>query len=105
MAFLAVLVNHVRQRPFVHVAEGVGGRGTGRRVHPHVERIVLPKTETTTWSVELHRGDSQVREHAVYPCHAALVEHGVETSIVCVHDLDAIPKGAERVPRRRDRGG
>src|SRR5262245_35962368 len=55
MTLFAELVNHVRERPLVHVAEGGGGRGTSRRVHPHVERIVLPKTEAAAWRIELHR--------------------------------------------------
>ena len=64
VALLAELVNHVRQRPLVRFGDQIRGRGTGRRIHAHIERIVPPKTEPPSRRVELHRRDAEIREHA-----------------------------------------
>ncbi len=100
MALLAEFVNQIRQRPLVNLAESLGGRGPGRRIHPHVERIVLAEAEPPPRFVQLHRRPPEVHQQPVDRRHAALVEHRLKPPVVRVHDLDAAAEFAQRVPRR-----
>ena len=53
--FLTEPVDHVRQRPLVRVAYGLGRGRSLRRVHPHVERFVAAEAEASSRRIELHR--------------------------------------------------
>ena len=63
--FFTIVADNLRQ--FAHRRAGYKFRGglAARRVHPHVERTVVPKREAARCVVDLRRGDSEIEQNSV----------------------------------------
>ena len=81
----------------------VGRRFVGGAIHAHVERLVAHEAEAPAGRIELHRGDTEIRERAVDPGDVPALEHVVDGAIVGVHQLDAVAPGRQRFARARQR--
>ncbi len=85
--------------------EDVGGRGTGRRVHAHVQRGVPRVGETPVVLVELQGGDAEVEEHRVDGLEAEVVEGVGEAVGDRVHQAHAVAELVEAVTGELERLG
>ena len=81
----------------------VGGRRSGSRVHPHIERLVALKAEAAALGIELQRRHAEVGERAVNGGDTARVEHLRKRPVVGVRELDPIAPRRERVACARQR--
>ncbi len=104
-ALLAVLAQHPGELGDRVVVDDVAGGGAGGRVHPHVQRRVLGVGEPALGEVELHRGDTEVEQHAVHAVEPERGEHLGHPVVHGVHEVGAPGEsrqpGAAALERRR----
>jgi hypothetical protein len=90
MPFFAELENHVRQFALVRPRDQICSGFAGVSVHAHVERFIALKTESTTWSLELQGGNSQVGEGTINERHTQTIQDRVNRTEVSVNEVDAL---------------
>ncbi len=98
--FFPIIAYHLRQFLQRRTGEPVGRRFAACRVHPHVERAVRAKTETTLGIVDLRRGHAQIQQHPRHPRHAAFGQGATQRRKTVMHDREA---RIGDLLRRRDR--
>ena len=94
--------DHVGELLLRQPVHEVGGARAFGRVHPHVERPVLPEAEAAFRPIELHRGDPEIEEHAADLTADRVLVHLGEPRL---EQPDPVPVPREPLPRDLERVG
>jgi hypothetical protein len=87
--FLAVGVQNLREFAFLQARKEIVCGHAAARIHPHVQRTVDLEGETALGLIELHRGDAEIKEHAVDPPDTEFSQCGGDTGKTRVNEENA----------------
>ena len=99
VALLAVFIQNALEFTLRPLVDNVPCAQPLGRVHAHIERRVVHVGKAALRLVELRRGDTEVKEHAVHGVDAETVKNGGRVAEVAVHELHTVSK------RRQTRTG
>ena len=105
VALFTVLGEHPRDLRFGPTVEKLAGCLAGRRIEPHIERLVRLEREAAPALVELIRGDAEIEEDRSDDTVGLSARHDGEVTEVCPAQPHAVTEGSQARSRAGQRLG